>query len=192
MPSTKPEATTGLLLAGGEGRRVGGRDKGLLPWRGQPVAAQVLARLAPQVQRLAISANRNQPAYAALAPGVPVWADATPGLGPLGGWLTALRACATPWLVCVPCDAPLLPPDLVARLHAAAAAARAPAACARCGPSLEPMFALLHTRLADDLAAHLAHGGRAARHWLAAVGAAQAPFADGDAFANLNHASDYA
>ena len=59
--------TTGLILAGGAGRRVGGRDKGLLTWRGAPMAAQVAQRLRPQVARLLISCNRNTDYYATLA-----------------------------------------------------------------------------------------------------------------------------
>ncbi|MCA0176687.1 MAG: molybdenum cofactor guanylyltransferase [Proteobacteria bacterium] len=183
---------TGLLLAGGAGSRMGGADKGLVRLHGQPLAAHVLARLAPQVGPLLISANRHAAAYAALAPAARVLADATPGQGPLGGWLAALGACTTPWLATVPCDAPALPLDLVARLHAAALAQGADAAVATTGEGWQPTFALLRPQLAPSLAAYLASDRRAIRHWLARQRLAVVPFDDSAAFANLNTPDDLA
>src|SRR5947209_14549865 len=109
---------TGLVLAGGRGSRMGGVDKGLQPHRGMPLAMQALLRLAPQVGALMINANRNLGAYESM--GVPVWPDALPDYaGPLAGFLAGLERCETPYLVTVPCDSPLFPPDLVERLLAA-------------------------------------------------------------------------
>lgn len=183
---------TGLLLAGGAGSRMGGADKGLVLLRGQPLAAHVLARLAPQVGPLLISANRYVAAYTALAPGAQVLADAVPGQGPLGGWLAALMACTTPWLATVPCDAPALPLDLVARLHAAALAQGADAAVATTGEGWQPTFALLRPELAPHLVAYLTGGQRAIRHWLVQQRLALVPFDDAAAFANLNTPDDLA
>lgn len=188
--STPHAAITGLLLAGGEGRRMGGADKGLVLLHGRPLAAHVLARLAPQVGPLLISANRHAAAYAALAPGARVLADAVPGQGPLGGWLAGLGACTTPWLATAPCDAPDLPPDLVARLYAAAQAQQADVAVAATAQGLQPTFALLRPALAASLAAYLAGGQRAIRHWLAQQRQAQVVFDDAAAFANLNTPGD--
>ncbi|HLO93179.1 MAG TPA: molybdenum cofactor guanylyltransferase MobA [Burkholderiaceae bacterium] len=163
---------TGLILAGGEGRRMGGQDKGLLLLEGRPLAAHALERLAPQVQAVLISANRHPEAYAAL--GVPVLADSLPGfLGPLAGLLTGLLACETDWLLSVPCDSPALVPDLAARL--AAALDQAPGARValvegpdeeRGGWRLHPAFALMHRALADPLARALAGGERRLGAWL--------------------------
>lgn len=95
--------------------RMGGIDKGLQPFLGQPLAAHALDRLAPQVGHLMLNANRHAEAYAQLgAPyGAPVWPDAEPDYpGPLAGFLSGLTHCQTPWLVCVPCDTPLFPRTL--------------------------------------------------------------------------------
>src|SRR6476661_9914986 len=120
---------TGLILAGGRGSRMGGVDKGLQNFRGMPLALQTLMRLQPQVSDVLVNANRNLAAYEAL--GVPVWPDALPDFaGPLAGFLTGLERCETPWLATVPCDTPLFPPDLVARLAEQAAAGGADIAMA--------------------------------------------------------------
>ena len=111
---------TGLILAGGQGRRLGGVDKGLQLFAGQPLVQHALRRLAPQVGRVMISANRNLEAYRQM--GVPVWPD-PPELqgyqGPLAGVLAGLQACDTAYLVTIPCDCPRFPSDLVQRLSAA-------------------------------------------------------------------------
>ncbi len=104
---------TGLILAGGRGRRMGGIDKGLQAHRGVPLALHALLRLAPQVGHVMINANRNLAAYESM--GVPVWTDDLPDFaGPLAGFLTGLERCETPYLATVPCDSPLFPQDLVA------------------------------------------------------------------------------
>ena len=118
------EAVTGVILAGGQARRMGGRDKGLVSFRGRPLVDWVIvAGLRPQVAALAINANRNEQAYAAL--GYPVIADRIEGFqGPLAGFASAMAAAGTPWIVTVPCDGPFLAPDLVERLCAALGACR--------------------------------------------------------------------
>ena len=110
---------TGVVLSGGRGLRMGGVDKGLQPYRGVPLAQHALRRLQSQVGACLLNANRHQDRYAAF--GVPVVSDEMPDFaGPLAGFVTALRHCQTPWLVTVPCDSPLFPVDLVARLAASA------------------------------------------------------------------------
>jgi CTP:molybdopterin cytidylyltransferase MocA len=112
-------AITGVILAGGLGRRMGGVDKGMQLLDGRPLAAHVADRLAPQVDRLLINANRSQAAYAAL--GYPVFADEIPDFaGPLAGLHAALAASQTSLVVTAPCDSPFLPADLVGRLRGAA------------------------------------------------------------------------
>lgn len=189
---------TGAVLAGGQGRRMGGVDKGLMPYQGTTLAGHALGRLAPQVGALMVSANRNLVVYA--AHGHPVVSDAkgTGPLGPLAGLLAALRACATPWLVTVPCDCPGFPADLVARLAEAAHALPPPAAVAVAATPgdarhpVHPVFCLAHRSVRDGLAAYLDQGGRAVQPWLAQVGAAQVPFDDPREFFNINVPGDLA
>ncbi|MBB2929997.1 molybdenum cofactor guanylyltransferase MobA [Paraburkholderia silvatlantica] len=201
--SAPPIATasiTGLVLAGGRGQRMGGADKGLQMLHGKPLAAHVLARLAPQVGVLSISANRNGDAYAAL--GAPwragVLADTLPGFpGPLAGLLAGLRAAQTEWLLTAPCDSPWLPADLAERLTHAALSARADIVTATTTNaagevSLHPVFALVRTSLADDLAAFLCAGERKVRAWYARHTAAEVAFADERAFYNINSLQELA
>ena len=111
---------TGMVLAGGEGRRMGGRDKGLEPFAGLPLVGHVVKRLEGQVAELLINANRNADAYRFFADRViaDVVMDGAEGgfKGPLMGIYSGLRAAKTPWLLVAPCDSPALPDDLVARM----------------------------------------------------------------------------
>jgi molybdopterin-guanine dinucleotide biosynthesis protein A len=178
----------GLVLAGGEGRRMGGADKGLLNYAGRALVEQVLERLRPQVGELFISANRHLDRYAAF--GCRVLSDAEPGfLGPLAGLLAGLRAMPPDgWLQAAPCDAPHLPLDLVARLQAGRgnALAALPVAAGRA----QPTFCLVHASTADSLAAYLARGERRMLGWLQAQQAASVDFDDVAAFANFNTPAD--
>ena len=187
---------TGLVLAGGRGQRMGGVDKGLQLFRGRPLAAHAIDRLAPQVHEILVSANRHVDRYAALAARVLV-DDASDALesypGPLAGILAGLRAARTPWLAVVPCDAPFLPLDLVARLARAAAGADGRGAVVQRDHGdrdlrLEPVCCLLATSLSDDLAGYLASGRRKVEGWVAqhAVPVLFDDAGDDAAFANFN------
>jgi len=180
------ESITGLVLAGGLGRRMGGEDKGLMSLAGRPMVAYVLERLRPQVGTLLVSANRNVERYAAF--GYPAIIDAIGGyLGPLAGVLTALQRCTTEFLVTAPCDAPLVAPDLVARLYAACAAAGADLAVASDGEHRQPVFLLARASLAPSLEAYIAGGGRKVDAWLGQLRAVDADFSDRpDTFVNVN------
>lgn len=188
------EQITGLVLAGGRGSRMGGVDKGLQPWRGQPLVQHALQRLRPQVGRLMINANRNLDAYAAL--GAPVWPDAVTGFpGPLGGFLAGLAHCPTAFMVTVPCDSPVFPSDLVARLAAAAEAAGADMALAasteadgRVQP--QPVFCLLRTSLHGALEAAMAAGERKIDRWAERHRCVTVTFDDAAAFFNANTLDD--
>ncbi len=184
---------TGLILAGGQGLRMGGMDKGLQPWQGRPLAGHVLQRLQGQVGTVMISANRNAAAYAAL--GVPVWPDLQPGhAGPLAGLLAGLSHAATPYVAAVPCDAPLLPLDLVARLADALQAADAEMAVAstleRGAWQAQPVFCLLRRELRGSLALALEAGQRKAGQWMAGHHCVRVPFSDARAFFNANTPAD--
>ncbi|QQC63961.1 molybdenum cofactor guanylyltransferase MobA [Paraburkholderia ginsengisoli] len=194
------EQITGLLLAGGRGMRMGGVDKGLQTLHGEPLAAHVLRRLVPQTGALLISANRHPDTYAALGEpfGATVVADTLPGFpGPLAGLLAGLHAAGTGYLLSAPCDSPWLPADLAARLAQALHTQQADIATvttvdARGAASLHPVFALLRTSLADDLAAFLDAGERKVRAWYARHRTVEVTFTDDRAFYNANSLQELA
>lgn len=175
---------TGLVLAGGQGRRMGGRDKGLAPFAGRPLVTHAIDRLRGAVAEVLINANRNLEAYGGLADRVVE--DAESGYqGPLMGIYSGLRAATTPWVVVVPCDSPALPPDLVERL--VAGIGENDIAVAFDGERRHPVVALIRTALADDLAAALTAGERKIDRWYARHGWADVDVSDcPEAFANLN------
>ena len=177
---------TGIVLAGGQGRRMGGVDKGLVAFRGAPMVAAVIARLAPQVGAIVVNANQNADAYAAF--GHRVVPDAVGGFaGPLAGLHAGLAAVATRHAVTVPCDSPFLPHDLVARLGAALDAHDAELAVARTFDQPHPVFALVRADVRPNLEAFLAGGGRKIDAWYAALRVVEVAFDDeADAFRNIN------
>lgn len=186
---------TGLILAGGRARRLGGRDKGLVAVAGRPLVAHVLAALRPQTDSVLISANRNLDRYREF--GVPVLADAHAGFaGPLAGIARGLAAAPAPLVLCVPCDAPLLPADLAPRLAAALTVAggrRRALAVAHDGSRRQPLFALLRRDLHADLEAWIARGGRRVGDWVARLDPVEVDFADrAGAFLNVNTPADLA
>ncbi|MDX9994758.1 MAG: molybdenum cofactor guanylyltransferase MobA [Rhodocyclaceae bacterium] len=180
----KPPAISGLILAGGAGRRMGGCDKGLLNYRGRPLVAHVIERLAPQVGSLIVSANRHFDTYAAF--GHPLVRDDEPEYpGPLAGLAAGLAACPTEWLVCVPCDCPHLPLDLVSRLRSAVGPTGWLAVASVAG-RMQPTFQLCHRALLPPLRAYLAAGERRVGGWCRQQEAIAAEFPDPDAFRNFN------
>lgn len=178
------EQITAILLAGGEGRRMGGRDKGLIPYLGRPLVESVLERLLPQVGGVVISANRNRERYAAY--GWPVVGDETPGFqGPLAGVVAALGRVDTPYALLAPCDVPALPADLAERL--AAAIGEGAVALPDDGEHRQYAFALLRGDLRPRLRACLEEGRRGLGRCFGALGAVSVAFGDrAEAFHNLN------
>jgi molybdenum cofactor guanylyltransferase len=145
---------TGIVLAGGQGRRMGSVDKGFVELDGRPLVAHVIARLAPQVHALIVNANQNAERYAAF--GLPVVADAIGGFaGPLAGLHAGLSLATTPFVATSPCDSPFLPGDLVARLAAAFDAQSIDLAVARTFLQPHPVFALARRSLLPHLAQFL-------------------------------------
>jgi len=153
MPETAP-AVIGLLLAGGQSRRMGGGDKCLRLLGGETILARIVASVRPQVRQLILNANGDPTRFGPF--GLPIVADSVGGFaGPLAGVLAGLdwaaaHAPACPWVASVPTDAPFLPADLVARLHAAVEAG-AELACAASGGQAHPVVGLWPVRLRDDL-----------------------------------------
>ncbi|MCL2310849.1 MAG: molybdenum cofactor guanylyltransferase [Proteobacteria bacterium] len=165
---------------------MGGVDKGLLLFGQQTLIAHVIERLRPQVGALLINVNRNLSRYAAF--GYPVISDTFGEFpGPLAGLHAGLSEAHTPWIVTAPCDSPMLPRDLVARLYAAAQQHDAPLAVAKTGDRLHPVFALAHRSVLPDLTAYLQDGERKVALWFARIGSVEVPFDDQpDAFRNIN------
>jgi molybdopterin-guanine dinucleotide biosynthesis protein A len=179
----------GLILAGGQGARMNGQDKGLVVLRGEPMVAHVARRLAPQVSRLVISANRHLDLYARYGAVVPDGeADLGAWQGPLLGIAAGLEAARQEaWLVVAPCDTPFLPKDLAARLVRAAEFANAPMAYAVADGQRHSACMALRTSLLPDLLAYLRAGDRKVGLWQARMGAVEACFDDApDAFMNVN------
>ena len=202
MNTPKPGSTTALILAGGRGSRMGGADKGLQTFNGTPLALHTLMRLQMQqgglIGEALINANRNIAAYESF--GAPVWPDSLPDFaGPLAGFMAGLEHCATPWLLTVPCDTPLFPLDLAARLAEAAVRESADIAMAAAREEdgqlrTQPVFCLLRTGLLESLVAFTAAGGRKIDRWTAQHACVEVPFdGPGDdprAFFNANTLAD--
>lgn len=185
------ERITGLVLAGGQGRRLGGRDKGLVMLGGKPLVAHVIDRLAAQVDAVLINANRHPAQYAPL--GHPVVEDLRDDFpGPLAGIDAGLSRTAHGLLAVVPCDGPFLPDTLVARLYAAMRAEQAEIAVARAGGELQPVFALVRAELRAALTRFMAGDDRRIAAWFRQHRLAVVDFDDESAFANLNTETDFA
>lgn len=177
---------TGIVLAGGLGRRMGGVDKGLVELEGAPMVAHAIARLAPQVGTVIVNANQNAERYAAL--GYPVVADSVGGFaGPLAGLHAGLAQTTTRYAVTVPCDSPFLPLDLVARLGRELERAGAQLAVAKTFDQPHPVFALVSASVLPHLTAFLEGGGRKIDAWYATLPIVEVGFDDcAEAFRNIN------
>jgi molybdopterin-guanine dinucleotide biosynthesis protein A len=179
----------GLLLAGGEARRMGGCDKGWQLLDGRALVQHVLARLVPQVDTVVISANRTLADYRQLGWPVVCDAEAWRGMGPLAGLASALRYLPSSLdaVQLMPCDTPLLPDNLVARLSQVLLD---DPFCRACYPEStqgpEPGMLLVRMTALNTLDDYLAHGGRSLRGWLAQLAARRVTFDTPQAFANAN------
>jgi molybdenum cofactor guanylyltransferase len=175
-PQPSTDGIAGLVLAGGQGRRMGGVDKGLRLLRGRPMVQWVLERFAPQVDELMINANQNGDVYRAF--GYPVVPDRIEGFaGPLAGLHAGLTATSQPLVATAPCDSPWLPADLVQRLHGRLAQSGADLAVAR----------LCRRSVVDHLSTFLAGGGRKIDAWYATLHTVEVAFDDeAEAFSNIN------
>jgi molybdopterin-guanine dinucleotide biosynthesis protein A len=181
---------TGVILAGGQGRRMGGVDKGLKLLRGKPMVACVIERFAKQVDEILINANQNLDTYAAL--GYRVIPDTITGFaGPLAGLQRGLSEARHELVATVPCDSPFLPCDLIARLHGALEATGSEVSVAKTGDQPHPVFCLCRKRVLGSLTQFLAGGGRKIDAWYASLKVVEVLFDDNpDAFSNINTEDD--
>ena len=195
--TTELPPTFGLVLAGGQARRMGGGDKALIEIAGTAILDRVLARLQPQCSNIILNANGDPQRFARF--GLPVIADDVPGFaGPLAGILAGLDWATknTPdiqWMVSVPGDCPFLPKDLVARLYEARLKESVPLACARSGDWRHPVVGLWQVALREDLRRALVDEDlRKIEVWTARHGIAIAEWPDHpvDPFYNVNTPED--
>jgi molybdopterin-guanine dinucleotide biosynthesis protein A len=185
------DGITGVVLAGGRATRWDGRDKGLIQLSGRPMILHVVDAIAPQVEHVIISANRNLDAYRAF--GLPVVTDASRDfLGPLAGVASGLAAARTEWVAIAPCDSPLVTADFVHRLASAREdGEHTDIAAAHDGERIQPLFALIRRGLLDDLDAFLGSGGRKVDRWYEQQRMQLVDFSDSpDSFLNINRRED--
>ncbi|MDG6895317.1 molybdenum cofactor guanylyltransferase MobA [Volucribacter amazonae] len=153
-----PISLSAVILAGGQGKRMGGVDKGLQLLQGKPLIQHILQRLQPQLPHIAINANRHLPQYAQY--GYPVFNDELAGFqGPLSGMLTGLKRATSDYVLFVPCDCPYFPLNLVEKLSQAVQQG-ALVAYADDGQRGHPTFCLLSTQLISPLNSYLAQRQR--------------------------------
>ncbi len=184
---------TALVLAGGKSRRMGGRDKGLLPFGDGLLVGHVIDAIRPQVGHVMISANRHADEYAQF--GLPVLPDPLQGFqGPLAGFLAGLEAMRTDYLLTLPCDGPFVIDQLAARLaEAIGDEGNVDIAVAHDGQRLQPVYALLHRRTLPSLRQALAEGERKIDRWFPRQTWVSVDFSDMPMqFENINTPDDYA
>ncbi len=186
----QPAEITAVILAGGRGKRMGGKDKGLVELNGAPLIEHVISAVSPQAGQLVINANRNIEEYRRY--GFPVVSDTMADYqGPLAGFASTMAAADTDYIVTIPCDSPLLPADLVQRLVDALQNENAELAVAHDGQRLQPVFALMRVSLLPSLLGFLQRGDRKIDLWYAQHKMAKADFSDiPETFLNVNTPAD--
>lgn len=184
------EHITGLILAGGRAQRMGGIDKGLIPFHGKPLIESAISRLKPQVSTILINANRSITKYAHY--GYPVFMDETPDFsGPLAGFSVGLKHCKTPYLLTSPCDSPLLPDDLAQKLADELESNNLELVFASSKEDdgkiwSQPVFCLMKSSLKDSLDSFLSKGDLKIDRWFKELRSGTVVFENPQAFANVN------
>jgi molybdenum cofactor guanylyltransferase len=191
--NTSKRQITACILAGGRARRMGGEDKGLLTLSGKPMISYIVDALRPQVGEVIVNANRNHQAYEAIT-GCRVIKDIRDNFpGPLAGMASVMQAAKTPYVLTVPCDSPLIAPDLSARLHQSLEQEKAEVSVAYGAGRLQPVFALLRAELLESILTYLDAGEGKIDTWYATRHMVETDFSDrSDMFLNVNHPEDCA
>lgn len=181
---------TGLILAGGRAQRMGGIDKGLIPFHGKPLIESTITRLKPQVSTILINANRSITKYSHF--GYPVLMDETPDFsGPLAGFSVGLKHCKSPYLLTSPCDSPLLPTDLAEKMAGELEGKNLELVFASSKEDdgkiwSQPVFCLMRRDLKDSLDTFLSKGDLKIDRWFKELRSGTVVFENAQAFANVN------
>lgn len=181
---------SGLILAGGEGRRMGGVDKGLVDWNGSPLVTWVMAALSPVVSPIWISANRSLAQYQRFSDRLVGDPEGFRWQGPMAGLLAGLRAAAESGadaVVVSPCDTPNVTPELFRTLYDAYQTGRGVAVVARSGDRLHPLHGVYPVSLVPELERRLRAGNRKVMAFVEAVGAKSVAIEPPTLFDNINH-----
>ncbi len=186
------ENITGIILAGGQARRMDGQDKGLIKLANKPMIEYVLGAFESQTGSIIINANRNQTLYEKY--GHPVVADQIEGYcGPLAGMASGMQEAKTDYVVTAPCDSPFIPADLVDKLYSTLSQEKAEICTAFCNGRLQPVFTLMQTDLLPSILSFLNNGERKIDKWFEKHRLAVADFSDQpDTFININSAEELA
>jgi molybdenum cofactor guanylyltransferase len=184
------ENVTAVILAGGQGRRMGGQDKGLLQFDGRLMVELLIEQLQNQQLNILINANRNQITYRSY--GYPVIGDDLEGYqGPLAGFASAMATVKNRYILTLPCDSPMLADNFVDRFIETQDREKSPICVAHDGKRLQPVYALIDTRLLADLKLFLDSGERKIDRWYAQHNYAQVDFSnDTVMFQNINTPED--
>jgi molybdopterin-guanine dinucleotide biosynthesis protein A len=195
MSQCPSDQVTGIILAGGRGVRVGGEDKGLLVFNGEPIVKKVFKSLNQQVHMVVVSANRHVEEYQSF--GVPVVKDRLPDYqGPLAGIESALTVCMTPYALVVPCDAPFIRHDLAQKLYDKMEETNVNIVFAQSYTeqgevAAEPTFALIRSCMLSHLRVYLDSGKRKVLGWYELTDHASVLIDDPLCFANANTPEDF-
>ena len=181
-----------IILSGGRATRMNGVDKGLILLQNKPLVTHVIERLTPQVAEILINANREIVAYESF--GLPVLKDETDEfIGPLAGFLLGLTHAKHEYVLTVPCDSPLLPLDLVARLLNGLQMAKSDIAVSSSDENTHPVFCLMKKSVLPSLQAYIESGERRVSAWQKSLNYVEVDFSDcSEAFTNLNTFEDLA
>lgn len=190
MQALEKKDITAVILAGGQGRRMGGQDKGLIDFKGQPIVEILIGILKQQKVKIAINANRNLETYQAY--GLPVINDELNDFqGPLAGFAAAMDAVDTDYILTLPCDGPLLVDNFVDLFIESQSDQHQSICVADDGERLQPVYALIRVDLLDDLLTFLKTGDRKIDRWYAQHSFAKVDFsAQKSMFANINKPED--
>jgi molybdopterin-guanine dinucleotide biosynthesis protein A len=176
-----------IVLAGGEGKRVNGRDKGLIDYKNKPLIQHVLETVVPQVDEIILSANRNVDAYKSY--GYKVVSDATEQYrGPLAGIAAALPFCNHEWVFIIPCDMPFIPPTSVIKLSEQINNNRL--CVAKTNDKLQLML-LVNKSVLPSIHQSLENEQFKLMQWVESQNPSFALFSNGQNFSNFNNSCDF-
>ncbi len=181
---------TAVILAGGRSSRFGGKDKGLIKYRQRPIIEHIINAIQDQVAGLIINANRNLQAYAAFDHLV-VSDELSDYQGPLAGFSIGMKQAKTAYILTLPCDGPMIPPNYVKRMAAIMTNDKVELVVAHDGERLQPVHTLLAVSLLANLNEFLASGERKIDRWFAQHQYALADFSNTpEIFSNINTQED--